>query len=574
MAPPPSAEPHDPGPVLLLGRCGLQRLAEPLRARTGGEVVVAGWTQVELVARLRPALVYVDLFDWDRLAPLVSAAVAGVPVVVDAAELAAMRAVVEALAGHPVVYRGLRRPLGDAFGPAARAPADLHAALDLLGGVVASERVLDVAALWARQGVVPDEVEHGMGHGEASLAPREGALPGAASGADVEAAALHALWHARVHGPVKCVVVDLDDTLVHGRITDADFASRNPAYQPEGEGPGAPLVEGWWRLRRGLHEALRVLQRRGIVLALTTRNDPEVVARRFRKRLAVPDGEGGMYGFLYADLPADRADAAHAAHPAVLDRVALGPDDFVHVEAGFGAKSAMCRAVSDALGVGLDTLAFLDDSPFERAEVARNAPGVHVVEGPVAGFRAALLHEAPFVTWEQSEVASRRAASYRSRAAVVRAAVVRAARSAEGGPGDEGGADALETFLHGLAIRVTVRPATPADLPRARELLQRTHQLDLTGARPPIEGCEGIWVATCRDRLADHGLVSVGVVRDGALVTWVCSCRVLPHRVAGTILAWMREATPGVRAARVPTDANAATVGLLEEGAAPWVTRE
>lgn len=519
--------------------------------------MVAGWTQVELVARLRPALVYVDLFDWDRLAPLVSAAVAGVPVVVDAAELAAMRAVVAALAGHPVVYRGLRRPLGDAFGPATRLPADLCAALDVLAAVVASERVLEVAALWARHGVVPDEVEHGLGHGEAALGGREGA----ASGAEVEAAALHALWHARVRGPVKCVVVDLDDTLVHGRITDADFSSKNPAYQPEGEGPGAPLVEGWWRLRRGLHEALRVLQRRGIVLALATRNDPAVVARRFRKRLAVPDGEGGMYGFLYADLPADRAAAAHAAHPAVLDRVALGPDDFVCVEAGFGAKSDMCRAVAEALGIGLDTLAFLDDSPFERAEVARNAPGVHVVERPVAGFRAALLHEAPFVIWDESAVASRRVASYRSRSAVVRAAA----------PGEPA---ALEGFLHGLAIRVAVRPATPADLPRARELLQRTHQLDLTGARPPIEGCEGVWVATCRDRLADHGLVSVGVVGDGALVAWVCSCRVLPHRVAGTILKWMRDATPGLRAARVPTDANAATIGLLEEGAAPWVRRE
>ncbi len=551
----------------------------PLRARTGVDVVVAGWTQVELVERLRPSLVYVDLYDWDRLAPLVSAAVAGVPVAMDPGDLAAMRAVVEALRGAPVVYRGLRRPLGGAFGPAAPLPADLADALDVLEEVTRGGRVLDVAGLWARHGIVADEVDHGLGHGEARLSGPPDPMDAAA----VEAGALHALWHARVRGPVKCVVVDLDDTLVHGRITDDDFACRNPAYQPEGELPGAPLLEGWWRLRRGLHEALRVVQRRGIVLALATRNDPAVVARRFRKRPGVPDGNAGMYRFLYDDLPDGLAAAAHAAHPTVLDRVALGPDDFVHVEAGFGAKSEMCRAVAEALGIGLDTLAFLDDSPFERAEVARNASDVHVVDGPVEGFRAVLVHEAPFVTWEPSEAASRRADSYRSRAAVVRAGrrdpgegrveatgVGAYDRATDAAP--EEARARLEAFLHGLAIMVTVRPAEAADLPRARELLRRAHQLDLNGRRPPIDGPDGVWVASCRDRLADHGIVSVGVVRDHRLAAWVCSCRVLPHRVAGTILAALRAAHPGLDATRVATPDNAATIGLLEEGPAAWVT--
>ncbi|MES2638466.1 MAG: hypothetical protein V4850_03265 [Myxococcota bacterium] len=539
-------------PILLLGRCGLLRLAAPLRARTGAEVVVAGWTQVELVERLDPALVYVDLYDWDRLAPLVSAAVAGLAVALDPGELDGMRAVVAALRGRPVLYRGLRRPLGGAFGPAAPLPPDLVDALDVLEAITRGERVLDVAALWARHGIVPDEVDHALGHGEATL----GGGAGSYDPAGVEADALHALWHARVHGPVKCVVVDLDDTLVHGRITDADFAARNPAYQPEGEGPGAPLLHGWWGLRRGLHEALRIVQRRGIVLALATRNDPAVVAARFRKRPVAPDANTGMYAALYDDLPAERAAAAYSAHPVVLDRVALGPDDFVVIQAGFGPKSEMCRTIAETLGIGLDTLALLDDAAFERAEVAANAPGVFVLDVPVERFRAALLHEAPFVVWGSSEAASRRVASYRSRAAVVCAE----------GPG-------LTAFLHGLAIVATVRPARPEDLPRARELLQRAHQLDLNGERPVLDGAEGVWVATCRDRLADHGLVSVGVVRDGRLVAWVCSCRVLPHRVAGTLLAWMRAENPGVEASYTRTPSNTATMGILEEGAAAWVAR-
>ncbi|MBL4849503.1 MAG: hypothetical protein JKY65_28570, partial [Planctomycetes bacterium] len=78
--------------ILLLGRCGLERLAEPLRA-LGHEVSVAAWTQVDLVARSAPELVYVDLFDWDSVIPLVSAVLAGQEPAPDPAPL---RAVVSA----------------------------------------------------------------------------------------------------------------------------------------------------------------------------------------------------------------------------------------------------------------------------------------------------------------------------------------------------------------------------------------------------------------------------------------------------------------------------------------------
>lgn len=500
--------------IALLGACGLERIAAPLRARTGADVVVGGWTQVELARGAE--LVYVDLFGWDVLAQLTSAAAADVRV--PPLDLGPLSAVVAALRDTPVVYRGLRRPLGGAFGPLDRRP-ELDAALDELAALVTGERVLDVSGLWARAGVVADEVAFGLGHGEAG----EGA-------AEVEARALHALWHARTRGPAKVVVVDLDDTLVHGEIGAPDFATRNPAWAPEGEAPVGDPVDAYWRLDRGLHEALRIVRGRGLLLALATRNDPAVVTARFRKR---PPGLGP------------------------LDMLALGPDDFVVVEAGFGPKSEMCRCIAARLGVGSDRLAFLDDSPVERAEVRANAPEVHVVEGPVSGFREVLLHEPPFVTWEASAAAPLREASYRSRAAVTSVP-----------PSD------VEGFLRGLQLVCGVRPAVPGDLGRARELLSRATQLDLDGARPRLDNIDGVWVGWCRDRLADHGVVAVGVFRDGSLVAWVASCRVLPHRVAGTLLHAMLAANPGAVATWRPTGRNGASATLPEEaarGPAGWV---
>ncbi|MBK9648707.1 MAG: hypothetical protein IPO67_26750, partial [Deltaproteobacteria bacterium] len=51
-------DPH--GPIVLLGRCGLDRLAGPLRGITGAEVIVSGFTDTALARRIAPSLVYVD----------------------------------------------------------------------------------------------------------------------------------------------------------------------------------------------------------------------------------------------------------------------------------------------------------------------------------------------------------------------------------------------------------------------------------------------------------------------------------------------------------------------------------
>lgn len=534
-------DPH--GPIVLLGRCGLDRLAGPLRAITGVEVIVSGFTDVALAQRAAPSLVYVDLFGWDVIGPICAAALTGAS---PPLPLGPLSTIVRALEGLPVVYRGLRRPSAGSFG-FGPPPPGLHEALDALEGLLGDARRLDVAGLWARRGVAADDTRYGLGHGEGV----------GEAAAVVEAEAVAALWTARARGPLKCLVVDLDDTLIYGEISQDDFATRNPAYLPEGQDtPSAALIEGWWRLRRGLHEALREAQRRGILLALATRNDPALVRARLRRRPAEPERRFGLYARMYDDLPDELQGMFAAEHAALLRRVALDLDDFVVVEAGFDPKSAMCRRIAEALGIGLDRLGFLDDSPFERAEVAANAPEVVVFGGDVDGFREQLLTGPHTQVWELTHTP--RIPSYRSRAAVVSAA-----------------AQDLTRFLMGLDLKIWGRPAVEADLPRARELLQRSNQLSLNGARPALTDAAGLWVGFVTDRLADHGLVAVGLVRDGAVVAFACSCRVLPHRVAGALLGELLRQHPGAVARHEPTGRNGASAGLVEEALGPpppWVT--
>lgn len=458
--------------LLLLGRCGLERLAEPLRA-LGHEVTVAPPNALELIESLRPELIYADLFcDLPHLD-------------------SALPSLAGALPGD-TVFRAPRLPGAD------RSP--------LLG-----RPTIDPMALWARHGILSDAVRFGPGHGEAEHGPLGASRLDGRDAGVIEAQAVHARWHARHRGPRKCVVVDLDDTLIHGRLAAEDFAGRNPAW-----GGDAPEEESYWRAPRGLHLALRELQARGILLALATRNDPALLPL-FRRR------------------------------PSPVLAPLLDLDDFVAVAAGYGEKSAMLARIATELGLGMDSLAFVDDRAVEREEVHAVWPEVLCFDTATAAWQ---LPEAPEL-WSDGAASLDRTRSYRSRAAVVAAA------------------DPL-AFLRGLDLRATVRPARPDDLPRVRELFQRTNQLVLNAARPQPEVVDDLYVAFVQDRLADHGLVAAGLFASSPrrLLAFACSCRVLPHRVAASLLGAMLAAEPEATATRDATDRNGASLTLLAEAAA------
>ena len=511
--------------VALVGTCGLDRLVGPLAARGWEAAVVApGSAAVEAAE----AVVW-DPFPAARVVPLVPLALRADAAAFDAAAASAAAAIAAegaTLAGRPLLVRGLRRPPPGLFGEWA-APAALGALDAVWARLVAAAGpapTWDPAAVWARAGLAPDAVRHGFGHGE-PLDP--------VAGADAEAAVVDAWLRARRGPPIKLVAVDLDDTLIHGELLAPDFAAANPAYDPSAPGDEAGAEAAWWRLRRGLHEALRVVAARGVWLALVTRNPPEAVDARFRR---------GAWG---------RGPFGQA-----LGALALDGGDFTWVEAGFGPKSAAVRRVAAAAGIGLDSVFFLDDSAVERAEVGAHAPGVRVWDGPVEAARAALLGGPGF------DGAAPAPAVDRGPALALRAAAEAASQE---------GAASWAAFRAGLGVVATVRDLVPEDRPRVEELLRRSRQLRLRGAAPapgaPLAGS----VAAVRDRFGDHGLVAVFLVEpsSGAFVEFACSCRVLPLGVAGPLLGALAARNPGARPVFVPTGHNGAAAGLVAEAGEP-----
>src|SRR5579863_7031821 len=134
----------------------------------------------------------------------------------------------------------------------------------------------------------------------------------------------------------KVLVVDLDNTLWGGVIGEDGMAG----IKLGSEYPGAAY--------QALQRALLDLARRGILLAICSKNNPEDAMEVLEK------------------------------HPGML----LRPKNFSAVRINWNDKAENLREIASKLNVGIDSLAFLDDNPVERGQIHSALPEVTVVDLP------------------------------------------------------------------------------------------------------------------------------------------------------------------------------------------------
>jgi FkbH-like protein len=268
---------------------------------------------------------------------------------------------------------------------------------------------------------------------------------------------------------IKCLAWDLDDTLWTGVLLEGGGASLKP----------------------GVADAIRMLDERGILQSIASRNDATAAQERLR---------------------------------------ALGVEDmFIHPQIGWGAKSEALDTLRAELNIGFEALAFIDDQPYERAEVAFSHPEVLCLSPedlPSLGGRVEF--QPRFVTEDS-----------RRRRMLYRVDMKRKAEEAEfSGPKEE--------FLATLNMAFTIRPARKEDLQRAEELTQRTHQLNTTGQTYDYHELEALagsdrhllLVAELEDRFGPYGTVGLALVECDEAWTiklLLMSCRVAARGV-GTVL--------------------------------------
>jgi FkbH-like protein len=281
-------------------------------------------------------------------------------------------------------------------------------------------------------------------------------------------------------------------------------------------------------------QLLAALSRRGVLVAIASKNDPDVVQEALER----------------ADLH-------------------ISKDMIFPVRVSWDPKSAAVEEVLAAWNIAASDVVFVDDSPMELAEVEARHPGITPVLFPAAdpnGVANTLRHLASLF-WRDQVTAedSLRLASLRSASKLVEAR-----RDA----GDE------RAFLEDLAGRVTIRAGRSWEEPRALELVNKTNQFNLNGRRFDEaqwrELCTRpgaiVWTISYEDRFGPLGVISVlaGVrtEQEVQVDAWVLSCRAFSRGIEHHVLSLLSEGVDRVSFDFVPTERNGVTRSFLEQVAA------
>lgn len=272
------------------------------------------------------------------------------------------------------------------------------------------------------------------------------------------------------HQTIKCVVWDLDNTLWNGILLEDEQVT----------------------LRDGVVEIIQTLDSRGILLSIASRNDEATALAR-------------------------------------LDQFGL-KEYFLYPQINWNSKAASVKAVAKSLNIGLDALAFVDDQPFERDEVAASVPEVLCLDANDIDDMLAMPALQPRFITEDS----------RQRRLMYLASIQRDQVEAEW-------TGSSEEFLATLGMIFTLGPACEDDLQRAEELTVRTHQLNTTGYTYSYDELNAfrqsdthtLLIAGLEDKYGSYGKIGLALLECEPGV-WkirllLMSCRVMSRGV-GTIM--------------------------------------
>ena len=283
---------------------------------------------------------------------------------------------------------------------------------------------------------------------------------------------------------VKCVVLDLDNTLWGGVIGDDGLAGIALGDFDEGEAYVA------------FQSYLKELKRRGLILAVVSKNEMENALLPFRE------------------------------HP----RMVLKEEDISVFVANWQPKSDNIRVIQETLNIGMDSIVFLDDNPMERDLVRQFIPELIVPDMPEdpALYVQTLAALNLFETASYSEADRQRPGQYREEAQ---------RRISETQFTD------INAYLRSLDMVITLERFSEFNLPRIAQLGQRSNQFNLTTRRHDEATCKRLmtsrdsfpFTVTLSDKFGDYGLISVIILdirdKDIMIDEYLMSCRVLKRGV-------------------------------------------
>jgi FkbH-like protein len=289
----------------------------------------------------------------------------------------------------------------------------------------------------------------------------------------------------------KCLVLDLDNTVWGGVIGDDGLEG---ILLGQGDATGEAHLE--------VQRMALALRDRGIVLAVSSKNNDETARSVFRK------------------------------HPEML----LRENHIAVFQANWNDKATNIAAIAAELSLGIDAMVFLDDNPVERGLVREMLPEVAVPELPddPALYARTLAAAGYFESLAFSEEDRQRADFYQNNAR-------RAALQSQVGD--------IESYLASLQMEISFQPFDATGRSRIAQLINKSNQFNLTTRRYTENDVAAFEAdARCftlqmrlRDTFGDNGMIGVVICRERSreeweIDTWLMSCRVLGRRVEQMVL--------------------------------------
>ena len=279
----------------------------------------------------------------------------------------------------------------------------------------------------------------------------------------------------------KCLILDLDNTIWGGVI--GDDGMENIQIGELGMGHAFDSLQRWAKL----------LKQRGIILAACSKNEEDTAKRPFRE------------------------------HPDMTLRL----EDIAVFVANWNNKVDNIKHIQATLGIGFDTMVFLDDNPFERNLVRELLPAVSVPELPEdpALYVSYLCSLNLFETATFSEEDVERTRQYQQE--IARQDLQKSFTS-------------IEDYLRSLEMVAVVKAFDDFAVPRIAQLTQRSNQFNLRTVRYTEADIERIRKSAdhitlsfnLADKLGEHGLIGLVILEQlekhtAFIDTWIMSCRVL-----------------------------------------------
>ena len=279
---------------------------------------------------------------------------------------------------------------------------------------------------------------------------------------------------------VKCVVWDLDGTLWDGILIETDDPNS-------------------LKLNPGVLDAIKTLDARGIIQSVASKNDH------------------------------------NNAYP-VLERLGIA-EYFLYPQIHWNAKSSSMKEIAKSLNIGIDSLALIDDSVFEREQVRSALSMVRVYDATEIGALLSL----PEFSVPITEESKNRRQMYR-------------AEEQRNQLRNSDNTDTIE-FLKKCHLQAKLFvPTTEAEKLRCYELVVRTNQLNMSGKKYTPEEFSAVlsrpdhksFALSCGDDFGEYGIVGFGqyyAKGDNLIFTeFAMSCRVAGKYVESALFSHLLSA--------------------------------